>query len=504
MSARPNPTLATLGPLVTGNASVEAQADARMAEILQRVGIAHASSAQKAPGKQRVAEAVSTTSEPAKHPREVNYSGVWKCGKQIGAERGSLKRFEHFEIDTERVVPLDAAHPAVMEGRTLFPGSVVSARESPRFLVSGHNSRKLGAVVEKGPWAGFPIYQLSLEERKTCPRSCKLWEGCYGNSMHLARRHDHADPEFMPALDREVRTLARSHPKGFVVRLHTLGDFYSLEYLELWASLLVDLENLHIFGYTARREDADDEASRELAHYIRLLSSAHWKRFAIRFSNQAGPEGTIVVDAPLVRHPHVIMCPAQTGQTDACATCGLCWSEAAREKTIGFLRHGRKRRRTKAEQAAAGGGMAITSPGVSAAPAARADQPAYSPEEIARNERWRARYEDGESIGDIMGPFGNRAKVRKGIIAAGGIIRTREEAVSLLFKRQAMQARRLAAVDGDVETPPRSSGAGRARKRRGKIEFDPGEQRRLIDEAIAKGRVTVVGAAYAAPVQGAK
>lgn len=253
------------------------------------------------------------------------------------------RRFTGAEIEPERSHGLRPDHPAVVEGRTIFPKSVLGTWESQRFLVSGANNPKLGRVVTKGPRAGWPIYQVSLEERATCPRSCEQWSTCYGNTMPYARRHA-VDEDFLAALKAEVVTVARSHPDGLLVRLHALGDFYSVAYVKAWAALIAMLPNLHVFGYTARRHDADGPESRQIAHEIAVLTATNWTQFAIRFSRaEPGAQRAVVVDAD-PRRPDVIMCPAQTKDTEACASCGLCWAEPARHKTIAFLRHGMKAR----------------------------------------------------------------------------------------------------------------------------------------------------------------
>ncbi|MFZ5669098.1 MAG: DUF7227 family protein [Pseudomonadota bacterium] len=260
-----------------------------------------------------------------------------------GEHRSSVSRFASAPIEVERSVGLAANHPAVVKGTTLFPTTVVSTWESPRFLVSGHNNPKLGKQVLKGPRTGWPIFHVTLEERATCPRSCPVWADCYGNAMPYARRH-RPDEDFIPAMKAEIVTLARANRKGLLIRLHALGDFFSVGYVEMWAQLIDFLPQLHVFGYTARSEEADDEESQAIARAIRELSDKHWDRFSIRFSRaEPGPQRSVVVETD-PKLPDVIVCPAQTGGTDACATCGLCWAPAARDKTIAFLRHGMKRR----------------------------------------------------------------------------------------------------------------------------------------------------------------
>lgn len=240
-------------------------------------------------------------------------------------------------LDPENVKGLAEDHPAVTEGRTLFPTTVVDPADSPRLLISGGNSRKLGDRVVKGPWAGSPIYQLTLEERATCPRSCHHWASCYGSGMPLARRHRHG-PELEAALSRELSALANTH-ETFVVRLHVLGDFYSVEYVEAWAHWLEQHPGLRVFGFTAwpRESDIGRQIQATVDHF-------GFERFAIRFSSEIGQPGGVTT---LWQKPEdaevpddTIICPAQTGRTDCCGSCGLCWSPAAKDKTIAFIAHG--------------------------------------------------------------------------------------------------------------------------------------------------------------------
>lgn len=253
---------------------------------------------------------------------------------------GHLARFVQFKTEPGRAIGLPEGHSATEDARTLFPSRVET--EAKRYLISGHNNAKIGREVLKGEWAGYPIFTLTLEERATCPRSCLQWRTCYGNAMPWPHRWDHRDPHFLDHLRAEAITLARQHPDGLVVRLHVLGDFYSMAYLRMWVELLDRFPQLHIYGYTARREDADDPESRAIAQGIRRVSEAAWDQFAIRLSRgEPGRDHSIVVDSDPGR-PDVIVCPAQLEKTTTCGTCGLCWSPAARDRTIAFLRHGIK------------------------------------------------------------------------------------------------------------------------------------------------------------------
>lgn len=249
-------------------------------------------------------------------PRSAAYGGPQhRIAKVTGQAKGSR-------------VQLPDLHPALVDGRTLFPSTVVDAATSPRLLVSGMNSRKTGRLVVKGRWRGCPIFTLTLEERATCPRSCEQWRTCYGNNMHYARRHAAGDA-LEQRLIVELRELAAAHPGGFVVRLHILGDFYSPDYVRLWARMLDELPALRVFGFTAHAIDSAIGAA-----VLRMTGRADGRCW-IRFSGlRIGPLGSVVIDAP--DESRGVICPAQTGATDCCATCGLCW---ASPRTIEFLRH---------------------------------------------------------------------------------------------------------------------------------------------------------------------
>ena len=130
---------------------------------------------------------------------------------------------------------------------TKFINNVFDVRTYPYEIIKRSRNSKLGRKVNKGRWRGMPIYTVTLPERRTCPAYCEQWGICYGNHMPFAHRIDPLpDPElFIQRIQEEVAVLSYKHRRtGFVVRLHVLGDFFSVEYVEAWYRLFTKYDNL--------------------------------------------------------------------------------------------------------------------------------------------------------------------------------------------------------------------------------------------------------------------
>jgi hypothetical protein len=218
------------------------------------------------------------------------------------------------------VKSLQSGHPALKgPGHTIFLKQVKPAAKVARLLQPASTNSKLGGggnrTITKGKWKGMPMYSLSLEERRTCPKTCQQWLNCYGNNMPFANRIDHSTPAFLPALDSELAALQAKHPGGFVVRLHVLGDFFSKSYALFWKKSLQRYTALQIFGYTHR--DPDSVIGKEIQS---LNDHGAW----IRWSDMGGKMSANTDTANTKGEG--IHCPEQTSKTAGCMTCGLCWS----------------------------------------------------------------------------------------------------------------------------------------------------------------------------------
>jgi len=241
----------------------------------------------------------------------------------------SLRRFGSLAAQGKGLM-LPGYHQAVRGARSIFPSRVFAPGEMGRLLKSGHHSRKIGKQVTKGRRRGWPIFTLTLEERASCPRSCREWQACYGNNMQAAERVEHG-PALIVALEHELVELAARYPDGFMVRLHVLGDFWSADYVAFWGRMLAELPALHVFGFTAH-----DPASVMGRAIALMIADAGWRRCAIRFSGAPHAYQASRVIVPGESDPDAITCPAQTGATECCATCALCWLS---QRSIAFWRH---------------------------------------------------------------------------------------------------------------------------------------------------------------------
>lgn len=245
------------------------------------------------------------------------------------------RRFRQGLVSTGEV---SVRAPAAATG-TIHPRTVAewSPSAGETILNGGEHNQKIGGDVMRGWLLGARIFTLSLEERATCPKSCALWRECYGNSMPQARRW-RPSPAFEAALDLEVRALCIVHEK-VLVRLHVLGDFYSMDYLALWARLLEEHRNLAAFGFTAWKPES------EIGANIARIRDTFGRRFSIRHSGRSGKYGSFTIDFPTQRKliGDAIVCPEQlSGNGDAragihCGNCGACWRG---DRPIAFIEHG--------------------------------------------------------------------------------------------------------------------------------------------------------------------
>jgi len=214
-----------------------------------------------------------------------------------------------------------------MKVSTRFQKSIRSV-DGNTILKQGSNNKKLGFKITSKKWRGKKLFSLTLIERETCPPSCHHWEDCYGDNMPFAHRFSIDGLE--DKLETEIPTLVQKHPQGIVIRLHVLGDFYSVDYVNFWDEMLWKYPTLCLFGYTGREEES------RIGKAIQELNRKFSERCVIRYSRSKEYTGSNSYAAEESFEGKSFVCPEQTGKSASCAACGLCWSVS---KTVRFLSH---------------------------------------------------------------------------------------------------------------------------------------------------------------------
>jgi len=223
---------------------------------------------------------------------------------------------------------------AINTQRTLFPKSIKDPfTYTGKLLKSSEHNSKLGKgkkVIEKGPLKGAPLFYLTLEERATCP-PCDHYNDCYGNHTPFAHRFKHG-LELESKLRVELSELMFIYHKA-LIRLHQLGDFYSLDYLKVWEDSLKSYGGLHVFGYTAHCKGV-------IYDKIMELHKRFNERWMFRVStaniNPVSSKNMYAVSESFSGKS--VICPEQLDKTESCLTCGLCWNNNF-IKPIKFLTH---------------------------------------------------------------------------------------------------------------------------------------------------------------------
>jgi hypothetical protein len=225
-------------------------------------------------------------------------------------------------------------HVNIVRTTTKFPKSKRSLTDYSHSVLKKPSSAKIGSAgryVKKGKLKGAEVYTLTLTERETCPQSCGHWDDCYGNNMPFAHRLEHGKELENRLFDEVGEKCRKAAEKGrkVLVRLHVLGDFYSTDYVLLWRTLMVLHDNLYVWGYTHHTAQTDSDIYKELF----TNRVAFPERWFVRWSDTGGDFSANSEELT----DEGIVCPEQTGQTQACTTCSLCWD--APDKNIIFKTH---------------------------------------------------------------------------------------------------------------------------------------------------------------------
>ena len=213
--------------------------------------------------------------------------------------------------------------------------SVLDGMGKTERVIKKSTNIKLGKKVTKGIFKDMPIFTVTLEERATCSDTCLHWWTCYGNNMPFATRYE-ANDALTDAMEIELEELNRKHKNGFLVRLHVLGDFYSVEYVELWDKWLAQFDNLYVYGYSERKTGTP------IGDALNILRERWTSRFMVRVSGDFNLTTMTALSfdndmaVSQIENKQAFLCPVQEDKTDGCGTCGLCWTA---KKNVVFKTH---------------------------------------------------------------------------------------------------------------------------------------------------------------------
>ena len=221
---------------------------------------------------------------------------------------------------------LSPTHQAIVNSQTMYRKNLHDAGNYKYAVIKASTNIKLGNKVTKGHLKGARIFTLTLEERATCDSECEHWLDCYGNNMPFGHRFK-ANDALMVSIERDLNKLD-AKGKPYLVRLHILGDFFSVEYILFWRRQLAKREYLNVYGYTR------NHPTKALGYALKLVRKQYGKRFAVRFSNY--PDDPFSAQSENVSTDG-IGCPHQLRLAKNCGACALCWTML--DKPIIFYDH---------------------------------------------------------------------------------------------------------------------------------------------------------------------
>lgn len=121
-------------------------------------------------------------------------------------------------------------------------------------------------------------------------------------------------------------------------RIHTSGDFYSKEYLDMWIRIAKKFPNVKFLAYTKVYGFFNKlQLPRNFTVFLSYMPSISLEA-ATRFSNMIGLPMAV---ATTKRPKGFITCPEQTTKQITCSECKICWNvnNLKRRMNIHFIPH---------------------------------------------------------------------------------------------------------------------------------------------------------------------
>jgi len=233
---------------------------------------------------------------------------------------------------------------------TIFPKTILDmAKEKTSLSVfkSASTNKKLSGIkdtgksagkagkynrITRGKYKGYRMYALTLVERETCSTACEHWHDCYGNNLYLAKRY-RLD---LDRLKSDLDKLAQKEKGKFILRLHILGDFSTVEYIQFYLDSLVRYPDMVIFGYS---RSWDNPELRPLLDQLQNHNRVHLRYSGMKSETMTALSMDSDYTKKLVADKKAFVCPVQAGsKIDACMDCGLCFNPRV-STPVAFITH---------------------------------------------------------------------------------------------------------------------------------------------------------------------
>ncbi len=195
------------------------------------------------------------------------------------------------------------------------------------------------------------IYVWNLPIRVTCP-GASLW--CESHCYNADDRKDIYDMDKwcinwwwalndISYLEKTISLqLSQVNHEKVAVRLHSCGDFFSVDYIEMWLRICQTYRNIHFWGYTRSwAVPTLYKSISKLASYDNVQLFASWDNFMIDVP-QGWSKSIVVNSNEQIKSYNCdvkssFVCPEQYNLVKSCADCALCINKTNRD--VIFILH---------------------------------------------------------------------------------------------------------------------------------------------------------------------
>jgi hypothetical protein len=194
------------------------------------------------------------------------------------------------------------------------------------------NKSRLGILKNNNKKLGKPIYDFNLPPIASCPNYKECYKTCY--AVNTIKRYPTAKKSWEDNYKLVVNDLSRfkqlvnkqiKKDMIQIVRIHSSGDFYNLEYLKAWLDICNNNSNTLFYAYT--------KAFNTINHLPKNLNIIN------SFIDYKGKKylnyGTKDYATKLAENIGGIVCPITEGQKSTCAECQFCFTS----DKVTFIEH---------------------------------------------------------------------------------------------------------------------------------------------------------------------